>query len=222
MAAKFELVAEFRDDMGKGASRRLRRQGKVPVIMYGGGREPRALSVDHNELLHHLDNEAFYSSILNVKVDKEDQDAILKDIQRHPAKRAIVHLDLLRVVAGEKIRVSVPLHFVNEETAVGVKQGGGTVFHNLTELDISVLPKNLPEYIEVDVETLELGESMTISDIKLPEGVEIASGAPEDQVVSIAKVKVVEETTDDAEEGAEGGDTAADDGAGDGGDAPAE
>ncbi len=223
MAAKFELVAEFRDDMGKGASRRLRRLGKVPVIMYGGGREPRTLSVGHDELMHHLDNEAFYSSILNVKVGNEDQDAILKDIQRHPAKRAVVHLDLLRVVAGEKIRVSVPLHFINEETAVGVKQGGGTVFHNLTELEISVLPKDLPEYIEVDVEALELGESITISQVTLPEGVEIASGAPDDQVVSIARIKVVEEVADEPEEGAEGAEPAADDGAAaDGGDTPAE
>ncbi|MEM7283190.1 MAG: 50S ribosomal protein L25/general stress protein Ctc [Pseudomonadota bacterium] len=210
MAAKFELVAEFRDDKGKGASRRLRRTGRVPVIMYGGGREPRSLSVNHEALIHQLENEAFYSSILNVKVGDEDQDAILKDIQRHPAKRVIMHLDLQRVVAGEKIRVSVPLHFVNEDIAVGVKQEGGTVFHNLTELEISVLPKNLPEYIEVDVAEVELGASLYISDVKLPEGVEIAGGSPEDQVVSIARVKVVEEIEEGAEEAAEGDEPAAD------------
>lgn len=200
MSNKFQISAEFRDDQGKGASRRLRRQGRVPAILYGGGRDSKALSLDHDSLVNQLENEGFYSSILNLKVGNEDQDAILKDIQRHPAKRLIMHVDFQRVVAGEKIRVSVPLHFVNEESAPGVKLGGGTVFHNLTELEISVLPKNLPEFIEIDVGSLELNESILVSDIVLPEGAEVVSAPGDEQAVSIQRVKVAVESEEAGEE----------------------
>ncbi|MEO0631611.1 MAG: 50S ribosomal protein L25, partial [Planctomycetota bacterium] len=125
MADKIDLVAELREDQGKGASRRLRREGKVPAILYGAGRPPRAISLQHNKLIRALEDESFYSSVLNIKVGDKNQETILKDVQRHPAKPQIMHIDLQRIVAGEVIRMSVPVHFLNEETAVGVKQDGG-------------------------------------------------------------------------------------------------
>ncbi len=173
MSSEFVLTAELRTEQGKGASRRLRRTGRVPAILYGAGKEPVPLSVNHNELLRHLENEAFYSHILTIDVDGKKEQAVLKDLQRHPAKPFILHLDLMRVSAGEKIRVNVPLHFVGEDVAPGVKIGGGIVNHAITEVEISCLPKDLPEYIEVDLSRLELGESLHLSDLQLPPGVEL-------------------------------------------------
>ena len=193
MSDEFNLIAEFREDQGKGASRRLRKQGKVPAILYGGGRQPRALMFDHNKVLKQLESEAFYSSILNVKVGDKNQQAVLKDVQRHPARREVLHMDLQRVVATEKIRMHVPLHFVGEAVAVGVKQGGGAVSHLMTDVEVSCLPKDLPEYIEVDVSNLALNEMIYMSDLKLPAGVEIpelAQGEGHDHaVVSIHVIK---------------------------------
>ncbi len=173
MSSEFVLTAELRTEQGKGASRRLRRTGRVPAILYGAGKEPVPLSVNHNELLRHLENEAFYSHILTIDVGGKKEQAVLKDLQRHPAKPFILHLDLMRVSAGEKIRVNVPLHFVGEDVAPGVKIGGGIVNHAITEVEISCLPKDLPEYIEVDLSRLELGESLHLSDLQLPPGVEL-------------------------------------------------
>jgi large subunit ribosomal protein L25 len=173
MKQEFNLVAELREDQGKGASRRLRRQGKVPAIIYGGGRPPRALVFDHNKVLHQLDQESFYSSILTIKVGDNTQAAILKDVQRHPAKRQIMHLDMQRVVEDEKIRMHVPIHIVGEQQAPGVKQGGGSVMRLMTEVEVSCLPRDLPEYFEVDISHLELDDMLHLSDITVPEGVEL-------------------------------------------------
>jgi large subunit ribosomal protein L25 len=208
MSNKIELLAEDRSDKGKGASRRLRREGKVPAILYGGQREPRALVMDHDSLLHHLENEAVYSSILTVTVDDKSQPCVLKDLQRHPARPRILHVDLQRVLDDVEIRVRVPVHFLGEESAVGVKEEGGVISRHMTEVEVSCLPRHLPEYIEVDVSRLALDESITLSQLSLPEGVEIpqlAQGEEFDQpVVAIHRVKaVVIEPEEGEEEAAE-------------------
>ena len=173
MAEQLDLVAEFRTDTGKGSSRRLRRAGKVPAIIYGAGREPRALTFNHNDLLKAVESESFFSSVLNVQVGDNVRPSILKDIQVHPSKRQIMHLDLQRIVEDEKIKMTVPLHYLNEETAAGVKVGGGSVSKTRTEVEVTCFPKDLPEYIEVDIENLELDQMLHMSDITLPEGVEL-------------------------------------------------
>lgn len=173
MAHQFSLAAETRRDAGKGASRRLRREGKIPGIMYGGGQAPTGVAFDANALHRNMAEEAFLSSILTVTLDGKEMQAIVRDYQPHPAKRAILHLDLQRVVATEKLRMVVPLHFMNQEVAPGVKLGGGSVSHLLTELEISCLPRDLPEYIEVDIGAMQLNDMLHIRDLKLPEGVEV-------------------------------------------------
>ncbi len=208
MSSEFVLTAEPRTEQGKGASRRLRREGKVPAILYGAGKDPVPLSVNHNELLKQLENEAFYSHILTVELDGKTEQAVLKDLQRHPAKPFILHLDLMRVSAGEKIRVNVPLHFVGEDVAPGVKIGGGIVTHAVTEVEISCLPKDLPEYIEVDLSALELGESLHLSDLKLPPGVELVQLLQgEEHDVAVAAIQATRGSTaaGAAEEGGEEG-----------------
>ncbi len=172
MSESFVVEAEPRTDLGKGASRRLRREGKVPGVIYGAGKEPTSISLEQLVLQHQLENEAFFSHILTVKVGKDEEQAILKDLQRHPSKPFILHVDLQRVSAKEKIRVHVPLHFLNEETAPGVK-AGGLVSHNITEVEVSCLPKDLPEYLEVDLGSLELEDVVHLSEIPLPKGVEL-------------------------------------------------
>ena len=203
----FDLIADIREDQGKGASRRLRHDGKVPAIIYGAGRPPRALVFDHNRVLQQLENESFYSSVLNIKVGEKSQAAILKDVQRHPAKPLVMHMDFQRIVADQEIRMSVPLHFIGEDVAPGVKQGGGAVSHLMNEVDIVCLPKHLPEFIDVDVSELELDEMLSMSDIKLPEGVSIPALAqgPEANrpIVSIHVIKeVVIEEEEELEPGA--------------------
>ncbi|MEM1173305.1 MAG: 50S ribosomal protein L25/general stress protein Ctc [Pseudomonadota bacterium] len=219
MSEEFDLIAEFREDMGKGASRRLRRDGKVPAIIYGAGRPPRSLAFDHNKVLKQLENESFYSSVLNIKVGEKSQAAILKDLQRHPAKMQILHMDLQRIVEDEEIRMNVPLHFLGEDVAPGVKLGGGKVSHLITDVAVTCLPRDLPEFIEVDVSELELDAMIHLSELKLPEGVtipELAQGPEHDHaVVAVQKLKraaVEEESTDDE---AEGGEEAASEDAGD-------
>jgi len=173
MAISFNLSAEVRNDKGKGASRRLRRTGKVPGILYGAGEPPVELAFDHNELRNNLSYEAFYSHILKIKVGKDEHQAIVKDLQRHPAKPIIMHLDLMRVKDDVEIRVHVPLHFLGEKEAIGVKQQGGVVSRNLIEVEIACLPRYLPEHIDVDVTNLELNHALHLSDLKLSEGVRI-------------------------------------------------
>lgn len=202
MKQEFDLIAELRDDQGKGASRRLRHQDKVPAILYGGGRPPRALSFDHNEIVKQMENEAFYSSVLTVKVDDKSQQAIVKDVQRHPSQRKILHLDLQRIVEDAEIRMNVPLHFVGDDVAPGVK-AGGSVSRLMNDVEVVCLPKHLPEYFEIDVSKLELDEMLHLSDIQLPEGVQIVGlmhGEGHDQpIVSIHYVKAapIEEPTEE-------------------------
>jgi large subunit ribosomal protein L25 len=172
MKTSFELVAEFRDAEGKGASRRLRRADKVPAILYGGHREPRALALDHTRLMLMLENERFYSTIINLRVGDANQAAVLKDVQRHPAKNAVIHVDLQRVLENEKIRIAIPLHFKNESVAPGVKMGG-VVSHLRNEIEVSCLPKDLPEYVDVDLAAVEMNQMLYLADLKIPEGVEI-------------------------------------------------
>jgi len=173
MKTSFELAVEFRDDQGKGASRRLRRSGKVPAILYGGHEQARALQIEHDKLLQMLDNEKFYSTILSLSVGQENQPAVLKDLQRHPYKNQVLHVDFQRVLEDEQIRMKVPLHFVNESVSVGVKQQGGTVSHLRNEIEVLCLPKDLPEYIEVDLLEIGMGQIVHLSELKLPEGVEL-------------------------------------------------
>ncbi len=205
MAKEFDLVAEERTDSGKGASRRLRRAGKVPAIVYGAGRAPRAVTFDRDPLMHKMENESFFSSVLNISVKGKARQCILKDVQMHPAKRLVLHLDLQRVVADEKIRMTVPIHFLNEEIAPGLKEGG-TVAHTVTEIEVSCFPANLPEYLELDIGELELDASLLLSQIALPEGVEIPDldNDNDRSVVSIHVVKVAvieEESEGEAVEG---------------------
>ncbi len=173
MKVSFELDAEVRNDLGKGASRRLRRCGKLPAILYGGGQDPLPLMLDHDAVMHKLEHEAFYSHILTVKVGGQEVKAVLKDLQRHPYKPGVLHMDLQRISETEKLRMHVPLHFVGEDVAPGVKQQGGLISHLVTEVEITCLPKDLPEYIDVDVSGLKVNESLHLSDLSLPEGVEL-------------------------------------------------
>ena len=181
----FELTAEEREDVGKGASRRLRRDGKVPGIVYGTDKDPAMISLDQNDVMHHLEHEAFYSHILTLKVGNETEQVVLKDLQRHPFKRLLMHIDFLRVKADEKISMRVPLHFINEEKCIGVKRDGGAINHLMSDLEIECLPQNLPEYIEVDMLNVALGDTVHTSDLNIPEGVEIyavAHGGEDDEV----------------------------------------
>jgi large subunit ribosomal protein L25 len=194
MKTAFELVAEFRDAQGKGASRRLRHANKVPAILYGGHRDPRALSLDHTKLLLLLDNERFYSTIINLKVGELNQAAILKDVQRHPAKNAIVHIDLQRVLDDEKIRIKIPLHFKGEAGSPGVKKGG-IVSHLRNEVEITCLPKDLPEFVEVDLSAVDLNQMLYLADLKVPAGVEIPelTHGRNSPIVSIHHARAAEE-----------------------------
>lgn len=195
MKTAFELAAEFREEQGKGASRRLRHAGKVPAILYGGKREPRALSVNANKLGLLLDNEKFYTSIVALKVGDVTQAAIVRDLQRHPYKPMIVHIDFQRVQDDEQIRLTVPLHFVGAETCPGIKTQGGTLSHLKNDLAITCLPKDLPEYIEVDCSQLSIGSTVHTADLKLPEGVvsvDLSHGR-NDVVVAIHAPRAAEE-----------------------------
>jgi large subunit ribosomal protein L25 len=183
MKTSFELVAEFRETQGKGASRRLRHEGKVPAILYGGHADARTLTLNHQKLLIMLDNERFYSTILSLKVGEQSQAAILKDVQRHPFKNAIVHVDFQRVEENEKIRISIPLHFTGAAVSPGVKTQGGIVSHMRNEAEVTCLPKDLPEFIEVDISGLSLNESIHLSQLKIPPGVTLVELAKEDAAV---------------------------------------
>ena len=194
MAEKFDLIAEYREDTGKGASRRLRHQGRVPAIIYGAGRPARSLTFDHNKVLHELESESFYSSVLNIKVGDKSQAAILKDLQRHPSKPQVMHLDFQRIVEDEVIRMNVPIHLLGADVAVGVKEGGGKVSQMRTDVEVICLPKDLPEYLELDISELELDGLMYMADIPLPEGIEIPELAQEtDQVQPIVSIHVIKE-----------------------------
>ncbi|WP_456379666.1 50S ribosomal protein L25/general stress protein Ctc [Thiolapillus sp.] len=200
MSDIFTIQAVARNDGGKGASRRLRRTGLVPGIIYGGGKDPEMIATAHNKLLQHLEHEAFYSSIVEVEVGGKKQRVVLKDLQRHPAKPFILHLDLQRVAATDRIKMNVPLHFIGEDTAPGIK-GGGTISHALVDLEIICEAQNLPEFIEVDVSGMEVGDMIHLTDIKLPEGVEIVAmthGDEHDELVASLQAKAKEVIEEEA------------------------
>ena len=183
MSAEFKVIAKSRSDMGKGASRRLRRSGMLPGIIYGAHQEPTMISLMHHEMVHALENEAFYSSLLTLDLEGKKETVVLKDLQRHPAKPFLLHMDFQRVQADEKIRLHVPIHFVNEETCPGIK-AGGQASHVMSDVEITCLPKDLPEFIEVDMSQLEMGAIVHASELKLPSGVELAtSEGGEDPIV---------------------------------------
>ncbi|MGR8931408.1 MAG: 50S ribosomal protein L25/general stress protein Ctc [Gammaproteobacteria bacterium] len=202
MANVFEFVAEARDLSGSSAARAVRRQGKVPAVVYGGNEAPEMLTLDHNELLKHLAHEAVYSHVLDLKVGEKTEKAVLKQIQRHPAKAQILHVDFLRVDESHKLKVHVPLHFINEASSVGVKKGG-VIGHAMTDVEIVCMPSALPEYIEVDMASVDLGSILHLSDLVLPAGVEILvlqQGVEHDlPVVQISKPKGAEAVGDEGE-----------------------
>ncbi len=208
MSTDFTLHAKGREDTGKGASRRLRRlAGEIPAIVYGGKKAAAQISLTHKDVAKALENEAFYSHIISLDVDGTSEDVIIKDIQRHPAKSVVMHMDFFRVSKTTKLQTRAPLHFINEEECVGVKLGGGLIARSMTDIEISCLPKDLPEYIEVDMAEVELGQTVHLSDIKLPKGVEsVALGHGEDHdlpVAAVNKPKAVEEISDEAPEAPE-------------------
>jgi len=203
MANEFELTAEPRTDLGKGASRRLRRLADlVPAVIYGAGKDPVSISLQHKDIHKACSNEAFFAHIIKINVAGGSDNAIIKDLQRHPAKDRIMHADFLRVQMDQEITVEVPFHFLNEDICVGVKQDGGMISHVLTSVEITCLPGALPEYIAIDVAEMKLGDTIHMSEVKLPEGVEIpelAQGEDHDQVVVAinASREEVEEDLDD-------------------------
>ena len=187
MAKEYSLQASARSEQGKGASRRLRRENGVPAVIYGAGKEPQSITLKHNELIRNLEEEAFYSQILTVDFGDSKELAILRDLQRHPAKAIVLHVDLQRIKQDEALTVNVPLHFINEEEAPAVKTLGGKVSHVMNEVLVSCLPKDLPQYIEVDMMDVEKGQIVHMSDLKLPEGVtlpQLALGEDHDQALS--------------------------------------
>ncbi len=174
MSSVFEFVAKSRDKSGKSAAKAVRRQGKVPAVIYGGNNAPKMLELEHNEVLKSLVHEAVYSHVLDVIVDGKSEKAILKGIQRHPYKPKILHLDFMRINESDKIKVHVPLHFMNEASSVGVKKGG-VATHTVIEVEVLCLSTMLPEFIAVDLAGVDVGESVHLSDIVLPEGVELVA-----------------------------------------------
>ncbi len=205
MSKEADLKAVTRDVQGKGASRRLRREGLVPGILYGGGKEPRMIATRHNELIHEAEDESFFARVLNIDLDGEMVRAVVKDLQRHPAKPFILHVDFQRVSEHDEIRMTVPLHFVNEDKAPGVK-AGGEVSHMLADVEILCEAGNLPEYIEVDLGGMEIGDMLHLSDLKLPAGVKLAalSHGEESEDAAVVTIhaphaKAAEETEAEAE-----------------------
>jgi large subunit ribosomal protein L25 len=172
MTMKIEISADQRTLQGKGASRRLRHSGKVPAIIYGGEQAAQSIEMDHKDLFYNLKNEAFHASILSLNVGGKKEQVLLRDIQMHPYKQQVLHVDFQRVDKNKKIHMKVPLHFINAEISPGVKTAGGIVSHILTEVDISCLPDDLPEYISVDLAELTAGHTLHLSDLVLPKGVE--------------------------------------------------
>ena len=219
MSDMFELSAELREDKGKGASRRLRRLAdQIPAIIYGGNKDPQPLTMIRKDLEKALENEAFFSHVLTITVGSDTQKAILKDLQRHPAKNRVMHADFLRVDENTAVKVNVPIHFINEEKSHGVKMEGGIVQHQVTDIEVSCLPGDIPEYVEVDMLEVKIGDIIHLSDIPLPEGVtSVALALGEDHDLAVASIiaprgaaeEEIEEAAEDTGEEAaadEGGD----------------
>ena len=207
MAKTHKISVQLRKDEGKGASRRLRRAGHVPAIVYGGQLDPVSIQIQHNEVFLASQNEWFYSAILDLDLDGDVQKVLLRDMQRHPFKAQINHLDFQRVRDDQQIRLRVPLHFLNQEQSVAGKTSGVLIMHELTEVTVSCLPKDLPEFITVDLANLGIGDIIHLSEIELPEGVEIPElkfGKEHDIAVVVAK-----EAKEEVEPAAAEGDAAA-------------
>jgi large subunit ribosomal protein L25 len=197
MANKFELIAELRTNIGKSANRRLRaRENKFPAIIYGAGKNPVSIVINHHQITNALKNEAFYSHILTINLNGTEEKVVLKALQRHPSKPQIMHADFLRVSATEKLYLNVPLHFTNEDKAPGVKLDNGVISHLLNEVEVRCFPADLPEFIAVDLGQLSLGETISLSELKLPQGVELVALLHNDDraVVSIHKPVISTET----------------------------
>ncbi|CAN5707630.1 50S ribosomal protein L25/general stress protein Ctc [soil metagenome] len=209
MATEHKITATGRKDEGKGASRRLRHAAQVPAIVYGGDAAPQSIQLEHEKTWLASQNEWFYAGILDLDVDGKVEQVLLRDMQRHPYRQQIMHLDFQRIRAGEAIRVAVPLHFLNEDDSPAGKAADVVVGHEYNEVQISCMPKDLPEYLEVDLSDLKLGDTVHLSDIKLPEGVEIPElklGKEHDVAIVVARHGRVEEEpteVDDALAGAE-------------------
>ncbi len=209
MSESIVLDAELRTDLRKGASRRLRHDNKVPAIIYGGKDDPVAVTLPHNVILKHIDDEAFYTHIIDIKVGKNTEQAIVRDVQRHPYKLLVMHLDFQRVDAKTKLHMHVPIHFENEEKCAGVK-AGGILSKTITELEVTCLPKDMPEFISVDVAGLALGDSIHLSELSFPKGVEsvaLSHGGDHDtSIVSVQASRASKEDEEDdaAEAGEEG------------------
>lgn len=203
--SEFELVAETRAELGSRASRRLRRLGKTPAILYGAGKDPMPLLLDEKIIKKQLENEAFYSHVLTLRLGPTEEQAVLKTLQRHPQNSAILHMDFQRIRASETIAMHVPLHFVNEDRCPG-QRAGGIISHLVIEAEVSCLPKDLPEFIEVDMATVELGQSVHLSELPLPAGVEfVALTAGREQDPAVVSVQAPRGLAVEAEEGAEPG-----------------
>ncbi|MBW7472822.1 50S ribosomal protein L25/general stress protein Ctc [Marinobacter sp. M216] len=212
MSQEFVIEAFPRDDQGRGASRRLRREErKIPAIIYGGKKDATPVAIWHNELKKALENEAFFSHVLTIELNGKKESVILKDLQRHPYKPILTHADFLRVDKDHEIHVNVPLHFINEETAPAIKLQGGVANHQINEVEVICLPQNLPEFIEVDMSSVDMDQVVHLSDLKLPEGVRVAAllqGEDHDlPVVAIHKPRgaKADEEAEEGEEGEEGG-----------------
>ncbi len=167
------LNAELRTDMGKGASRRLRHANKLPAIVYGAGKDPENLTLEQKDVQYQMQSEAFFTQVLELNVNGKTQEVLLRDLQHHPFKRDILHMDFQRVDAAKEVHVNVPLHFINEDVSVGVKQEGGAISHVVSEVEVVCLPKDIPEFIEVDLSDMHMGDILHLSDLKMPAGVEV-------------------------------------------------
>jgi large subunit ribosomal protein L25 len=211
--AIFKLDATVRTDLGKGASRRLRHEDKVPAILYGGEEAPVSITLEHNKVIQAQEFEAFYSHVLTINIDGKKVEALVKDMQRHPYKPKVTHIDFQRVIAGQALTTSVPIHFINEEESDAIKLNGGHAEHHMNEIEITCMPKDLPEYIEIDVVNVELGQTLHLSDVKFPKGVEsveLAKGEEHDLAVvtvKTAKGPSAEEAAEDAAAEGEAGAT---------------
>ena len=201
MANQHTIKATGRKDEGKGASRRLRHAGQVPAVVYGGKSEPVSIQVEHEKTWIASQNEWFYSSILDLEIDGKVESVLLRDMQRHPFKQRIMHLDFQRVEANQALRASVPLHFINEEKSPAGKSAGVVVTHELTQLEVSCLPKDLPGHIEVDLSELKAGETIHLSQVKLPAGVELPHKVDAEHDVAVVVARLARTEVEEAVEG---------------------
>jgi len=202
MSTDYQINAEPRSATGKSASRRSRHQNKIPAVVYGAGKDNQPLLLDHHEIFHNLETEGFQSAVIKINVGSNVEQAILRDVQMHPTKDKVMHVDFQRVSATEKLHIAVPIHFIGEEEAPGVKTEHGIMSHVINEVDVSCLPGDLPEYLEVDVSGLSLGDSVHLSDIQVPEGVELTAlmHEGEDQMVATVYAPQVDAEAEEAEE----------------------